>query len=260
MGLCSSSTADENIFKQDEYGDYAVVFSRQQLAEIFDKYDADDNDMLQLTEVECMVKDMLEAVLQIQCRKLSGKPSLRPLLANFKKRLEDALDKYKLHAVRLVNAIDSNKNGKISKKEFFTYIEGLQRTRKEGIIGVLAAGDDGSLIKTHSQYLQKKEKEGDLYETSARATSDAKKRGRSKNQDTGDSALARIASKSASEADEKRSTRAARPAGGDQGNKIEVEDVKETQQDENLEATENKPSTSVVHSPGSSTTAAKAVD
>eukprot|EP00954_Amorphochlora_amoebiformis_P015367 1205185-Amorphochlora_amoeboformis.AAC.1 len=93
--------------------------------------------------------------------------SLRPLLRKFKKRIQAAKVDYKNQAKRLCDALDTDKNGTVSKAEFFKYIEELQKSRKEGIIGVLAAGDDGSLILTRAQYMKRKKEEGDLFGESA---------------------------------------------------------------------------------------------
>mmetsp|Transcript_22570 Transcript_22570/g.36288 ORF Transcript_22570/g.36288 Transcript_22570/m.36288 type:complete len:210 (-) Transcript_22570:702-1331(-) len=157
MGVCSSDSS-ENIFYKNQFRDYKVLFTKEQLTEIFEKYDHDDNETLQLSEIESMIKDMLDAVLHKQISYLSGKANVRPLLKKFKKRIQDAKGNYKRHALRLQNAIDQDRDGKITKPEFTDFILNLQANRREGILGVIAAGDDGSLILTKKQYIKKKKK------------------------------------------------------------------------------------------------------
>eukprot|EP00471_Norrisiella_sphaerica_P012350 CAMPEP_0184500706 /NCGR_PEP_ID=MMETSP0113_2-20130426/45556_1 /TAXON_ID=91329 /ORGANISM="Norrisiella sphaerica, Strain BC52" /LENGTH=56 /DNA_ID=CAMNT_0026889191 /DNA_START=109 /DNA_END=276 /DNA_ORIENTATION=+ len=56
MGICASDANPENIFMQEKYADYKVLFSRRQLDMIFDQYDKDENDLLQLEELERMTQ------------------------------------------------------------------------------------------------------------------------------------------------------------------------------------------------------------
>eukprot|EP00471_Norrisiella_sphaerica_P013786 CAMPEP_0184492616 /NCGR_PEP_ID=MMETSP0113_2-20130426/23825_1 /TAXON_ID=91329 /ORGANISM="Norrisiella sphaerica, Strain BC52" /LENGTH=336 /DNA_ID=CAMNT_0026877517 /DNA_START=1 /DNA_END=1011 /DNA_ORIENTATION=- len=109
---------------------------------------------------------MLDVVLEKQIKLLSGKSNLRPLLKKFKKRITKAKENYKANASRLHEELDQDKDGKVSRTEFSDYILALQAHRKEGILGVLAAGDEGTLIYTRARFMAKKQKEGDIYQTS----------------------------------------------------------------------------------------------
>jgi len=165
---CSCSS-DANIFMNDKYANYMVTFSREQLQDIFKKYDIDSDNLLELDELEKMILDMLDAVLKMQIAQLKGKRSLRPLLRGFERRIRKAKKDFKSNAKRLYKALDADKNGEVNKKEFFDFVERIQKEYKEGVLGMLAAGDDGYLIFTKKQYMAMKEKEGDLYASSAQA-------------------------------------------------------------------------------------------
>lgn len=184
MGLCASADAEHpnsNIFLKEEYSNYKVMFTTEQLNSIFDKYDIDDDKELQLGELEKLVKDMLDGVLQIQIEKLKGRRGLRKLLTKYEQRIQKAKENYKFHAHRLYKHCDKDEDGKVCKKEFINHIESVQKSRREGVIGVIAAGDVGSLIRTHSQFMEKKKKEGDLYDVSRRAESKYSNRSTSTN-------------------------------------------------------------------------------
>ncbi len=145
-----------------------LVLNDDNLNEIWNKYSADQNNNLCKAEVEMMVKDMLEAVLKIQIRKLSDNSGLKPLLKNYRVRIEKANAEYKVHAERLVSELDENGDGLVQKDEFMAYVKELQTQRKEGILGVIAAGDEGSLIRGHSEYVKKKKTEAKLLGTDSR--------------------------------------------------------------------------------------------
>jgi hypothetical protein len=165
MGLCSSiENESDNMFMGKAFNDYKVLLSRDDLEKVWNKYDVDSSETMELEEIEKMVQDMLEAVDAKHVKDFKADPRFKKAAASFEVRIGIAKKKYKVHALRLKEDIDTDKDGIIRKKEFVDYVFKIQQTVKEGVLGVIAAGTDGHLMRTHSHYIKEKKQAGVLLE------------------------------------------------------------------------------------------------